>query len=140
MCACSPVAQPVRIRVVAFVITWAVPMTMAMNSETSHICWIFGQSVTPGALVTFAPFHVHSRALDFPGLRCYPKFRVLAGRSSVSARAVDVAIHRLRAMNAEIEDVDPAHWLPEHTLYVYVDPLLRALGWEPSDPEECRRR
>ncbi len=56
----------------------------------------------------------------------------------MSARAVEVAIHRLRAMNAEMEDVDPALWLPEHTLHVYVDPMLRALGCEPSDPEECR--
>ena len=56
----------------------------------------------------------------------------------MNARTVDVAIHRLRAINAEMEDLDPAHWLPEHTLHGYVDPLLRALGWEPSDPEECR--
>ena len=56
----------------------------------------------------------------------------------MNARVVDVAIHRLRAMNAEMEDVGQAHWLPEHTLHVYVDPLLRALDWEPSDPEECQ--
>ena len=55
----------------------------------------------------------------------------------MSARAVEIAIHRLRAMHAEMADVDPAHWLPEHTLHVYVDPILAALGWDPEDPEEC---
>ena len=34
--------------------------------------------------------------------------------------------------------MDPAHWLSEHTLHVYVDPLMRALGWASSDPEECQ--
>ena len=38
----------------------------------------------------------------------------------------------------EMEDVDREHWLHEHTLLMYVDPVLRALGWDPSDPEECR--
>ena len=56
----------------------------------------------------------------------------------MSIRAVDVAIHRLRALRAEMEDVDSEDWLPEQTLHVFVDPVLRALGWDPSDPDECR--
>ena len=38
----------------------------------------------------------------------------------------------------EMEDIDPEHWLPEHTLHLFVDPMLRALEWEPSYPAECR--
>ena len=55
----------------------------------------------------------------------------------MSVKSVDVAVHRARALMDEMEDVDPDHWLPKHTLHVFVDPMLRALGWEPSDPEEC---
>ena len=36
----------------------------------------------------------------------------------MSVRAVDVAIHRLRALMDEMVDVDPEDWLPEHTLHV----------------------
>ena len=56
----------------------------------------------------------------------------------MSVRAVDVAIHRAHEFMDEMEDVDPEHWLPEHTLHLFVDPMLRALGWDPSDPDECR--
>ena len=56
----------------------------------------------------------------------------------MSVRAVDIAIHRLRALMDEMEDVDPARWLPDHMLHAFVDPMLRALGWDPSDSEECR--
>ena len=38
----------------------------------------------------------------------------------------------------EMADVTPEDWLPEHTLHVFVDPMLRALGWDPSDSRECR--
>ena len=38
----------------------------------------------------------------------------------------------------EMEVVDPEAWLPEHTLHLFVDPMLRALGWDPSDHTECR--
>lgn len=55
----------------------------------------------------------------------------------MSVRAVDVTVHRARALMDEMEDVDPEAWLPEHTLHLFVDPMLRALGWEPSDPGEC---
>lgn len=56
----------------------------------------------------------------------------------MSVRAVDVAVHRARALMDEMEGVDPEAWLPEHTLHIFVDPMLRALGWEPSGLEECR--
>ena len=56
----------------------------------------------------------------------------------MSVRSVDVAVHRVRALMDEMEDVGPEHWLPEHTLHLFVDPVLRALGWDPSDPDECR--
>ena len=56
----------------------------------------------------------------------------------MSVRAVDVAVHRVRALMDEMEDVDPEHWIPEHTLNLFVDPMLRALEWDSSDPEECR--
>ena len=56
----------------------------------------------------------------------------------MSVRSVDVAIHRARALMDEMEDLDPGCWLPEPTLLVFVDPMLRALGWDPSDPAECR--
>ena len=42
------------------------------------------------------------------------------------------------ALMDEMEGVDPDCWLPEHTLHVFVDPMLRALGWDHSDPAECR--
>ena len=51
----------------------------------------------------------------------------------MSVRAVDVAVHRLRALLDEMEDVDSGSWLPAHTLHLFVDPMLRALGWDPSD-------
>ena len=38
----------------------------------------------------------------------------------------------------EMLDVEPEDWLPEHTLQVFVDPMLRALGWDPCDYRECR--
>ena len=38
----------------------------------------------------------------------------------------------------EMADVELEDWLPEHTLHVFVDPMLRALGWDPSDSRECR--
>ena len=56
----------------------------------------------------------------------------------MSVRAVDVAVHRARVLMDEMEGVDPEAWLPEQTLHLFMDPLLRALGWEPSDSEECR--
>ena len=56
----------------------------------------------------------------------------------MSVRAVDVAIHRARALIDEMEGVDSENWLPDHTLLVFVDPMLRALGWDPSQSEECR--
>ena len=56
----------------------------------------------------------------------------------MSVRAVDVAIHRIRALMDEMVDVEPGDWLPEHTLHVFVDPMLRALGWDPFDYRECR--
>ena len=34
--------------------------------------------------------------------------------------------------------MDSEAWLPEHTLHLFVDPMLWALGWDPSDPDECR--
>ena len=56
----------------------------------------------------------------------------------MSVRAVDVAIHRIRTLMDEMAGVEPEDWLPEHTLHVFVDPMLRALGWDPSDSQECR--
>ena len=56
----------------------------------------------------------------------------------MSVRAVAIAVHRALAFMDEMDDVDPEAWLPEHTLYLFVDPMLRALGWEPSDPDQCR--
>ena len=56
----------------------------------------------------------------------------------MSVRAVDVAVHRGRALMGEMEDVDPERWLPDHALHLFVDPMLWALGWDPSDPDECR--
>ena len=56
----------------------------------------------------------------------------------MSVRAVDVAIHRIKAFMDEMVDVEPERWLPEHTLHAFVDPMLRALGWEPSNSRECR--
>ena len=38
----------------------------------------------------------------------------------------------------EMVEVEPEDWLPEHTLHVFVDPMLKALGWDPSDSQECR--
>ena len=38
----------------------------------------------------------------------------------------------------EMVDVEPGDWLPEHIFHLFVDPMLRALGWDPSDSRECR--
>ena len=76
--------------------------------------------------------------IDFPGLGRHSVAKLVAGRSSLSVRAVDVAIHRIKAFMDEMVDVEPEHWLPEHTLHAFVDPMLRALGWEPSNSQECR--
>ena len=75
--------------------------------------------------------------LDWSSLSYHSLSRVLAGMSFVSVKAVDIPIHKLRALVAAFEDEDLTHWLPEQTLQVFVAPMLRALGWEPPDSDEC---
>ena len=56
----------------------------------------------------------------------------------MSIGTVDVAIHRLRQAVLEMEDVDPAHWIPDHTWNLFARPMLLALGWGLENSKECR--
>ena len=92
----------------------------------------------PAIPLTFARCMFIPLEPNSPGPLSLSTSTVSAGRSFVNVRAVDVAVHKARALMDEMEDADPEHWLPEHTLHLFVDLMLRALGWEPSDPGECR--
>jgi hypothetical protein len=56
----------------------------------------------------------------------------------VSIQATDVAIQRLRVNLPGLVNV--AHWRADYTWLLFVGPMLRALVWDPSHPEECRLR
>ena len=55
----------------------------------------------------------------------------------MSIRDVENVIHECRTMVQEWDDVGLKGWLEVHTRYSFVDPILRALGWNVADPKEC---
>ena len=56
---------------------------------------------------------------------------------------VEKTIFKVRRVMDEWDKVDMEHypgqtkWLETHTRYAFVDPIIRALGWDTSDPKEC---
>ena len=57
----------------------------------------------------------------------------------MSIRSVKTAIRQVRAAVKEWENAGFGHdsWREEHTRYAVIDPIIRALGWNTSDPKEC---
>ena len=61
----------------------------------------------------------------------------------MSANAVKEAVRHTRQVLKRWDDVGKAYWPNEEswredqTRYALIDPILRALGWETSNPEEC---
>ncbi len=61
----------------------------------------------------------------------------------MTVEMVKRTIGKIRRVMDEWEEVDRLHylgetrWLEEHTRYAFIDPIIRALGWDTSDPKEC---
>lgn len=55
----------------------------------------------------------------------------------MSIGAVDNAIRRIRVVVKEWDDAELPHWREDQTRYGVIDPVIRALGWNISDPKEC---
>ena len=51
--------------------------------------------------------------------------------------AVETAIQKIREMVKEWDDVELNHWREDQTRYALIDPIIRALDWDTSDPKEC---
>ena len=49
----------------------------------------------------------------------------------------EAAIQKIRAVVKEWDAVDLNHWRENHTRYGVIDPIIRELGWDTSDPKEC---
>ena len=61
----------------------------------------------------------------------------------MTIKAVEAAIERIRAVVAEWDSIEvpgrdePPGWGETHTRYAIIDPILRGLGWDTTDPKEC---
>ena len=61
----------------------------------------------------------------------------------MTVEEVEGAICKVRQVMNEWEEVDREHypgetgWLETHTRYAFVDPIIRALGWDTGNPKEC---
>ena len=55
----------------------------------------------------------------------------------MGVEAVEQAIRHGRRVIGEWEDVDLNEWREDQTRYAVIDPIVRALGWDTSDPKEC---
>ena len=55
----------------------------------------------------------------------------------MSIRDIEDAIRKVRAVVREWSEVDLDSWREDHTRYGVIDPIVRALGWDTSDPKEC---
>ena len=54
----------------------------------------------------------------------------------MTIRAVEEAIRHARIVIAEWgPPVD--YWREDQTRYAFIDPIVRALGWDTGDPKEC---
>ncbi len=52
-------------------------------------------------------------------------------------RDIQRAVRRVRARAHEWDLVGLGHWREVDVRYTFVDPMIQALGWDPSDPKEC---
>ena len=61
----------------------------------------------------------------------------------MTIKAVEAAIERIRDVVAEWDSIEvpgrdePLGWGETHTRYAIIDPILRGLGWDTTDPKEC---
>ena len=61
----------------------------------------------------------------------------------MAVEEVERTIVKVRRVMDDWEEVDSKHypgetgWLETHTRYAFVDPIIRALGWDTSDPSKC---
>ena len=55
----------------------------------------------------------------------------------MSVSAVDTAIQKIREVVKEWDAVGLNYWREDHTRYGVIDPIIRELGWDTSDPKEC---
>ena len=61
----------------------------------------------------------------------------------MTVREVKRTILRVRQVMDEWDEVDKEYypgqtkWREAHTRYAFIDPIIRALGWDMSDPKEC---
>ena len=57
----------------------------------------------------------------------------------MSIRTVEAAIRHARSVITEWEEAGfgPIDWMEVHTRYAVIDPVIKALGWNISDPREC---
>ena len=50
---------------------------------------------------------------------------------------VEAAIWKIRDVVREWDDVELDYWREDHTRYGVIDPVIRSLGWDTSDPKVC---
>ena len=55
----------------------------------------------------------------------------------MSINAVEAAIWKIRDVVREWDDVELDYWREDHTRYGVIGPIIRALGWDTSDPKVC---
>lgn len=56
---------------------------------------------------------------------------------ALSVADVEHAIRHARRVIGEWEDIDLNWWREDQTRYAIIDPIIRALGWNTADPQEC---
>ena len=52
----------------------------------------------------------------------------------MSIIAVETAIQKIREVVKEWNDVELNYWREDQTRYSLIDPIIRALGWDTSNP------
>lgn len=55
----------------------------------------------------------------------------------MTIKAVEDAIRHTRSVIDEWNEPGTDHWLEIQTRYAVIDPIIRALGWDTSDPKQC---
>ena len=56
----------------------------------------------------------------------------------MSISSVETAIQQARSVIMDWAQVRFMDWREDHTRYTVIDPVITALGWDTSDPRECR--
>ena len=55
----------------------------------------------------------------------------------MTVRDVENAISNVRATRSEWDEIGLNSWLEMQTRYAIIDPLIKSLGWDLTDPKQC---